>query len=533
MNSRSKFPNLFFIAFLTILCLGLWLRLKDIDQRPMHGDEANQAHRFEILLNTQTFEYEPVDYHGPSLYFMTLPFAWSIGLNDFELSTKTFFRSVPVFFSILMAFGSLLFLKQLGQFGVLTLSLFIMISPAMVYYSTYYIQETLLVCFSLFFIASLWNYLIQPNKSWAILSGVSVGLMQSTKETFILSLFSLCLCLALSRKMNPNWEKPKYFKQHLLYAGSFALTISILFYSSFFTNLQGPLDSITSYQHQIKRGLGQTEFEEHYTSGIAHSKPVSYYVNTLIGNYPKKLSSTFRSIFKNSPDRSITELIFFILPFMGLFYLKPQAPIFKRTYLLGLSYSLILLLTYSLIPYKTPWCLLSFLLGFMFTSAISLQFIIKDWQLKRSKLFALISLLMIVDLGRQASIINHENFCVTDKNPYAYVQPYYDVESLSERIHQLAKLDGRDRDMPIHFLTSEYWPMPWYLKGFSKIGYWENVEPDLDFPNCPVIITTPDRTQLIAKLEKTHTSEFRGRMPGYNYLVFYKNELWNQFHESL
>jgi uncharacterized protein (TIGR03663 family) len=499
----------------------------------MHGDEANQAHRFELLLNTQTFKYEPIDYHGPTLYFMTLPFAWIMGLDQFEMSTKTFFRSVPVFFSMLMALGSLLFIKQLGKIGVLALALFIMTSPAMVYYSTYYIQETLLICFSLAFIASLWNYLNRPSFLWAMMSGGALGLMQATKETFILSMAALCLSLILAKKLNPHWRTSAHFKKHLIYAGLTAITISIIFYSSFFSNAKGPLDSLTAFTHQIQRGLGNTEFKEQYTSGIAHSKSSSYYLETLFGDYPKKVSSTLKSILRNSPDRSITEIIFFILPFLGLFYLKRQSKFFCHAYWVSLSYSLALMVIYSLIPYKTPWCLLSFLLGFMFVSALSVNFILLDWRLHRSKAFALLSLILIIDLTRQAALINDENFCVTDKNPYAYVQPYYDVENLSNRIHQFAELDGRDRDMPIHFLTNDYWPMPWYLKRYNKIGYWEKQEPNLDFNNCPVVITTPDRTQLITKLEKTHTSEYRGRMPGYHYLVFYKNELWNRFHESL
>lgn len=533
MMLRQKSPPTFLIAFFCILGLGLWLRVKDIDQRPMHGDEANQAHRFEILLNTQTFEYEPIDYHGPTLYYLTLPFAWITGLDQFETSSKAFFRSVPVFFSMLLACGSLLLIRQLGKVGVLALALFIMCSPAMVYYSTYYIQETLLICFSLFFIASLWNYLLEPSTGWALSAGLSLGLMQATKETFILSLFALGVSLGLAKWLYPGWRKPAAFKIHLTGAFLAALGVSILFYSSFFSHPRGPLDSIFAFSYQVQRGLGQTEFEEQYTSGLAHSKPSWYYIKTLVGEYPKKFSSTVKSILRNSPDRTISELVFFVLPFLGLFYLKQQTTMWRLHYILAACYSLVLLLTYSLIPYKTPWCLLSFLLGFMFLSALSVKFIFQDWKLRRSKAFILLSLLMLVDLTRQASLINAEHFCVTDKNPYAYVQPYYDVEHLSHRIHQLAKLDGREHDMPIHFLTSDYWPMPWYLKSFDKIGYWERKEPTLDFSQCPVVITTPDRTHLIAKLEKTHTSEFRGRMPGYNYLVFYKNELWNQFHESL
>lgn len=522
---------LFFITFALILGLGLWLRLKDISTRPMHGDEANQTYRFEMLYEDNKFEYEPIDYHGPTLYYLTLPFIWLSELSEYSESSKAHFRIVPVFFSVLLALSSLLFLKGLGYIGSLSMALFVMISPAMVYYSTYYIQELLLLCFTSYFIGSLYRYFQSKKILWAITTGLSLGLMQATKETFILTIFSLSLVAIYLIKKS---QLPYGFKEHktmFITATLSAGFISIIFYSSFFTNLKGPLQSITAFKYQIQRGLGNHEFEERFTSGIAHSKPFNYYFNNLVGSYPKKISSTIKDITRNTPARPIFELCLLIFPLLGLYNLKKSPINEKRFFFATAIFSLSLFFVYSCIPYKTPWCMLNFLIGFIMLSAISIKMMARNLSLHSNKALLFLSILLAIDLTRQASLINTEEFCVTDKNPYAYVQPYYDIENLSQKIIKISKAEGNNYSMPIQFLTPDYWPLPWYLKKFKHVGYWENKTPNFSLSQVPVIITTPDKEKIITSLQHTHISEYRGRMPGYDLLVFYRKDLWNKTHD--
>ena len=57
------------------LAAGLVLRLARLDVRPMHHDEANQAVKFGALLERGEYAYDAQDHHGPTLYYLTLPFA--------------------------------------------------------------------------------------------------------------------------------------------------------------------------------------------------------------------------------------------------------------------------------------------------------------------------------------------------------------------------------------------------------------------------------------------------------------------------
>ena len=45
----------------------LWLRTHDLDVRPMHADEANQAVKVGALLERGHYEFDPADHHGPTL----------------------------------------------------------------------------------------------------------------------------------------------------------------------------------------------------------------------------------------------------------------------------------------------------------------------------------------------------------------------------------------------------------------------------------------------------------------------------------
>ena len=90
------------ILFLLIVAVALGLRLPQLSNRPMHHDEANQAYRFGILLETGTYAYDASEHHGPTLYYLTLPIAWLTGAETFAETTETTYRMLPVIFGMLL-----------------------------------------------------------------------------------------------------------------------------------------------------------------------------------------------------------------------------------------------------------------------------------------------------------------------------------------------------------------------------------------------------------------------------------------------
>ncbi|MCH2206465.1 MAG: TIGR03663 family protein [Lentisphaerales bacterium] len=529
LSSSSKY---FITGFLFLLIIGGWLRLRNINERPMHGDEANQAYQFQLLWEDGTYKYEPRDFHGPTLYFMTLPWMKITGAESFESSEKLHFRSLPMAFAFLTALCSLLMLDLLTRKGALALTGMLMLSPSMIYYNSYYIQESLLVFSVTLFIALLWRFYKSGRLYWLAVAGGSLGFMHATKETFVISIFAIIMAGVFTwRKQLISLNTKLSGKGVAVFLGS-AIFVSVIFYSSFFTHAQGPIDSVTSMTNHIGRGLGITEFPDHLTSGQGHTKSSFYYIQNIIGHFPRKLTSTVKDIISNNAARPITEFLFFALWLGALFFIKKNKGRLAHVHKFFFWKTFFLLLVYSLIPYKTPWCAQVIIYSMIATASLTLIRSLGTGKPAVKWAVVILSLVLFIDMGRQGILITEQGFSVSDRNQYAYSHSVLDVESLASRIEDISQVSEQGYEMPIHFFTSEYWPMPWYLKKFKKIGYWENKESQFSLSGVPVIVTTPDRTDIISQIEKSHQSELRSRLPGYWLQVFYREDLWQKFMES-
>ena len=91
----------------------------------------------------------------------------------------------------------------LGRNATLWAALFTAVSPAVVFYSRYYIHEILLVFFTFLALAAGWRYWRSRKIGWALLAGAGVGLMHATKETFLITLVAAALALGLEPALEP------------------------------------------------------------------------------------------------------------------------------------------------------------------------------------------------------------------------------------------------------------------------------------------------------------------------------------------
>jgi len=64
------------VLILAATIVALALRLPRLALRPMHGDEAVHADKFGDLLESGVYAYDPNEYHGPTLNYLTLVPAW-------------------------------------------------------------------------------------------------------------------------------------------------------------------------------------------------------------------------------------------------------------------------------------------------------------------------------------------------------------------------------------------------------------------------------------------------------------------------
>ncbi|MBP1768899.1 MAG: putative rane protein, partial [Candidatus Aminicenantes bacterium] len=177
--------------FLLIIIGAAALRFFDLGLRPMHHDEANQAVKFGALLEKGEYRYDRADHHGPSLYYLSLPFARVLGADRLaELNERTI-RLVPAFFGLGAVVLLLLYVPLIGKERALWGALGLALSPVLVYFSRFYIQETLLLFFLTGFVAAVWRYKRNPSWTWAVTAGFFAGMMYATKETSVIAFGSI------------------------------------------------------------------------------------------------------------------------------------------------------------------------------------------------------------------------------------------------------------------------------------------------------------------------------------------------------
>ncbi|HQZ17105.1 MAG TPA: TIGR03663 family protein, partial [Vicinamibacteria bacterium] len=70
------------VAALAVLAVAMFLRCQDLSLRPFHHDEGVNGFFETRLLREGAFKYDPSNYHGPTLYYLTLPLVAVVGLSD-------------------------------------------------------------------------------------------------------------------------------------------------------------------------------------------------------------------------------------------------------------------------------------------------------------------------------------------------------------------------------------------------------------------------------------------------------------------
>lgn len=529
-------PSKGYIFILAVTVAAVALRLPRLQQRPMHGDEAVHAVRFGELLEKNFYRYNPHEYHGPTLNYFTLIPAWLSGIHKFKDLSEFTLRIVPVFFGLLLVLMPLLLLDGLGRPATIIAVVMTAISPAFVFYSRYYIQEMLLVCFTFGVITFGYRYTQDKNIYWALLTGTFLGLMHATKETCIISFGSMFLALLivllLQHKRVPAKRGPKdtplnivktVKASHLIVGSAAAVALSAIFYSSFLTNPKGILDSVRTCTVYFSRSQ--------YNS--LHIHPWYYYLKMLIW-----------SKYGDGPIWS--EALIVLLAVVGLIVaIKGKDLLAVNFHLLRFIafYTVIMTIIYFAIPYKTPWSMLGFLHGMILlaaTGAVALIRLVPNILTR-----ALIGMLLVAasaHLTWQAYLGSYKYYADA-RNPYVYAHPVTDVFDITQRIEEvaLASPDGHNIYIQVICPAGDYWPLPWYLRSFPNIGWWNNV--DENIPAAPLIIASPSVVPaLMRKLYELPSpgkknlyvplfDSYTELRPQVELLGFVTKELWDRFQQ--
>lgn len=499
---------------------GLALRLPRLAERPMHCDEAVHAIKFNTLWQTGEYIYDPSEYHGPTLYYFALPLAWLSGASDFDHLSEATLRLTPVIFGVLMILLLLFIRDGLGSAAAIWAALLTAVSPAFVYYSRYYIQEVLLVCFTFAALAFAWRC-AQANRhkgGWAILTGVAIGLMHGTKETCVIAWACAAIALAITCLVGPSKQTATVPEPHkcaiswrLVYiAAGAAAFVSVTLFTAFFQNYRGPIDSLLTYK---------TYFDRAGNHGLHNHSLFFYWHRLLWWHYP--------------PAPAFSEVVIFAAGLVGTIaaFCKGQDAKQEKFQRFLVFYTLAMSVVYTVIPYKTPWCALGFLHGWILLAGIGLNSISTAFRGRLLRGIATAACLTgVCWLLDQSARSTSRKFAADHRNPYVYAHTVNDLLDLGTFVEKVAAATAAMNGLSIHVFATDHdsWPLPWYLRRMRDIGYWDALTQS---PDADVVITSLD---LVERFEAARTRtyplvRYYGLRPGVQLAVFISENAWEAF----
>jgi uncharacterized protein (TIGR03663 family) len=466
----------------TTLAAAAALRLYDLSAKVLHHDEGVNGMFMTNLFRTGYYHYDPSNFHGPTLYY----FGWiTTTINSFfygKEGLSTFaIRLVTALFGLGIIWLILELRRELGASGALAAAVLMAVSPGFVFFSRYFIHEVLFAFFTLAVVVAGLRFQQTKQPRYLMLASASAALLGATKETWVITIAVWLIALpctsayfylrkrflqapaplATSARMKAPADQtaePASWSRKKLYitAGLVFVVVWVLFYSSFFTNFpQGVYDSVRTFGYWFK------------TSGSANLYGPTKYFEWI----------------------GLTEISTFVLGFAGIILAFILGR--SRFAVLTAFWSIGILAAYCLVPYKTPWNALGFLLPFILMAGYGLA------QLHRwlgGWIFLLVvpavtwSLVQAVDI----SFNRYDD----ESAGYSYAHTKRDFLNLVNEIDSIAAGNPAGKEIGITIMSPEHWPLPWYLRDYPRAGYYGKVIPTEE----PIIVAHENQRADVERL---------------------------------
>jgi uncharacterized protein (TIGR03663 family) len=472
------------IGVIVIFLIAAILRLYDLNLVPLHHDEGVNGNFLVRLVREGSYQYDPENYHGPTLYYFAALFPWIVRVLFGKSAQETYglttvsIRFVPALFGLATIGLIFLLRRQLGTIATLAAALLLALSPGAVYLARYFIHETQFVFFTLAIVVAGIYFYEQRNGVYLILASASASLLFATKETAMISagVLIIALLVTLFYLRLQRGKKSAHFKGrtqpqqgtvtgfierlggpitlgvYLAIAAIVFAGIWVVFYSSFFTNSKGISDSFQTFAVWTRTGT------------VAHVHPFFTYF--------------YWMALREGP------LLFLGVTGAAFVVLKPKNSfaLFAALWAFGL------IAAYSLIPYKTPWLLLNFLVPLALIGGYAVQQIYefdkRQWRLTGVVLLVVLSVAtyQTIDLN----FFNYDN----DNSRYVYVYAHT-TRGLLELVGEIDKIAKQENGglTGITIVSPDYWPLPWYLRNYTRVGYYGRLAASTE----PIIIANANQ----------------------------------------
>ena len=124
-------------------------------------------------------------------------------------------------------------------------------------------------------------------------------------------------------------------------------------------------------------------------------------------------------------------------------------------------------------------------------------------------------------------------YAASPRNPYTYSQTTEGCRELVQRVEALSQLAATGSATVVKVIAPEsYWPLPWSLRAFDHVGWWEQLPDD---PYAPIVIVS---ARLGAALDEksNHSYLMTGLYelrPGFFLELYVERGLWEKFVATL
>lgn len=520
---ENKTDIMWTVASAAVIVIAAFLRFYDLALKPLHHDEGVNGWFLTNLFRHGSYSYDPTNYHGPTLYFIALPFAQMFGLETVPI------RASVAVFGVLMVVLALFLKRYIGKTGALSAAAFLAVSPGMVFISRYFIHEIFFVFLALTLVVSVLFFIDRPRVGpfaifwtallfavcflppvlrlatkiadgntttlWSmrigftllegiligtiivmlvkwrdgqpiylILAAASAALMFATKETAFITLGTMLIalgCIWIYRKVFPPKTAPadgeisdeisfrKFAEatgtgidRTLLFIAASAafIYVFIVFFSSFFSYPEGVRKSFEAYAVWTKTGTKDHVYSYlHYIYwGWNYEGPVM--LLAVVG-------AAFAFIKRNNKFAMFAALWAF-----GLFA------------------------AYSIIPYKTPWLALSFLLPMAIASGYAINEIAKMGFGGAKAIAGVLAFAAIGFMGYRAyelSFVNYDD----NSQTYIYAHTRRGFHDMMDKLYYYADKSGKGKDAVVDVVSQDYWPMVWYVKDYPGVVFQGHIIP--------------------------------------------------------
>jgi uncharacterized protein (TIGR03663 family) len=506
------------ISCIAITAVATALRFVLLGLKPFHHDEGVNGWFLTNLFRDGEYKYDPANYHGPTLYYISLAFTKAFGLETVPVRWSVAIWGVLI---VVLAF----FLRRyIGRVGALMAASLLALSPGMVFISRYFIHEIFFVFLSLAFVISIvlfierkkagpfaigWMALIllvcfapstinianslagedgsnfniyaavffvieavlvflvirmlmvwnDGRPIYFLLAAACVALLFATKETAFITLGTMAIaagCVWMWRKMyksrpgddgeiedsHLSWAN---FREalgtgidlYLILLAAFVLFayIGILFFSSFFTYSEGIGKAFEAYNIWTKTGS-----RDHADNGL-----LAYFKWAMKIESPIVLLSAFGTA-------------------VAFYKARHRFAMFAGLWTLGLF------LAYTIIPYKTPWLALSFLLPACLVAGYGINEIARAKNTAAKPVALVLAIVAFAVLSYQTYEINFVRYD-DDKMPYVYAHTRREFMGLVADIERYAAMGGKGPETVIDVVSPDYWPLVWYVKDYPKAAF--------------------------------------------------------------